>query len=581
LLAACASPQREPGGEAGPPLAAAAVHGEDEAVADSVDPAEKLPNVELSKDLLFRLLKAEMEAKEGQWQGPYVTMMSAAQQTRDPRLARRAAEVALAAKRNDEALSAIGLWRELSPDSDEAQQYYLGLAVLTGRMDEVETVLRRRLQEAGPATRPLVRFQAQQILSRARDREQSGKALERLLAPYADTVEAHVVLAQLALSRSQPEEAGKHAQRALEIKPDSEIAILTLAQVTPDQAEAAALLEKFVASHPKAREARLAHARILVGQKEYKQARAEFEALLKETPDNLNTLYALGIMSMQLNDTAAAEQHFKRFLAVLQEQPDEDREPGKVMMMLSQLAEEKGDLKGAQAWLEKIGEDDEGSWFTAQLKRAQLTAKARDVEGALQQLAAISPDEPAAQAQLVMVRGQILRDAGRTQEAYAVMQDGVRRYPGNTDLLYDFALMAEKLGYLTVMETTLREVMAQAPDNHHAYNALGYSLADRNVRLEEAYALIAKALQMAPGDPFIMDSMGWVLYRMGNLGEAERHLRRAYELRGDVEIAVHLGEVLWKQGRKADAQKLLRQARAKDPKNDTLRTTLTRLQLDL
>jgi len=181
----------------------------------------------------------------------------------------------------------------------------------------------------------------------------------------------------------------------------------------------------------------------------------------------------------------------------------------------------------------------------------------------------------------VLAQGQILRDAGQLAEAYSVLEAGAKRFPANPDLLYDFALLAEKTGRLDVMETTLRAVMAQAPDNHHAYNALGYSLAERNVRLQEALALIGKALSMAPDDPFIMDSMGWVQYRLGNLNEAEQHLRRAYSLRSDPEIAVHLGEVLWQKGQKADAQKLWREARAKDPKNDTLKSTLARLNLSL
>jgi len=161
------------------------------------------------------------------------------------------------------------------------------------------------------------------------------------------------------------------------------------------------------------------------------------------------------------------------------------------------------------------------------------------------------------------------------------MEAAAKRFPKNPDLLYDFALLAEKLGRVDVMEVQLREVMAQAPDNHHAYNALGYSLAERSVRLQEAYGLVAKALEMAPDDPFIMDSMGWVHYRMGNLGEAEKFLRRAYGLRRDPEIAVHLGEVLWQKGDKTAAQQLWREARAKDPDNDTLRTTLARLRLSL
>jgi Flp pilus assembly protein TadD len=161
------------------------------------------------------------------------------------------------------------------------------------------------------------------------------------------------------------------------------------------------------------------------------------------------------------------------------------------------------------------------------------------------------------------------------------MHSAAPRFQSSPEFLYDYALMAEKAGQLEVMEKALRQVMEQAPDNHHAYNALGYSLAERNVRLPEAYQLIDKAMKMAPGDPFIMDSMGWVQYRLGNLKEAEAHLRRAYALRSDPEIAVHLGEVLWQQGRKADAQKLWREAKAKDPQNEVLRDTLARLRLSL
>jgi Flp pilus assembly protein TadD len=161
------------------------------------------------------------------------------------------------------------------------------------------------------------------------------------------------------------------------------------------------------------------------------------------------------------------------------------------------------------------------------------------------------------------------------------MEQGLKRFPDNTDFLYDFALMAEKMGKTGVMEKSLRQVIAKAPENHHAYNALGYSLADRNVRLKEAYQLINKAQKMAPLDPFIMDSMGWVQYRLGKLDEAEAQLRKAYQLRNDPEIAIHLGEVLWKKGQHDDARKLWREARAKDPKNDALKSTLNRLRASL
>ena len=548
---------------------------------DAPASGETLPNVELSKELLYKLMRAELEFRSGNWQGPFVTLMGVAQQTRDPRVARRAAEIALAAKQGGESMAAIRLWRELAPDSDDAAQYYLGMAVLSDDLGEAEAIFRRRLQDAPPAARGVVMFQIQQILTRARDKGAAGLLLERLLAPYPDSVEARVVLAQVAFGRGAGETALTQAQEALRLKPDSDIAVLTLAQVNPDQSEIAGLLARFLQANPGAREVRAALARILVNQKQYDEARREFLALLKEQPDNLGTLYALGIMSMQLGDQGGAEKYLAQFVETLEKNPGDERDPSKVLMTLSQLAEERGDFKAAGQWLEKVDQGEPQSWFEAQLRLGQLLGKQGDLEGARIFLGALKANEPSEQAQIVLAQGHVLRDAGKLESAYQVMEEGAKRFPANTELLYDFALLAEKLGRLEVMEKTLRDVMAQAPDNHHAYNALGYSLAERGVRLDEALVLIDKALKMAPGDPFIMDSMGWVQYRLGNLSEAEAHLRRAYALRSDVEIAVHLGEVLWHKGEKADAQKLWREARAKDPKNDTLKNTLTRLQLKL
>jgi len=583
LLSACATAPHAPAPvpaavpQAQPePQAEQAASAADEPAAD-----ESLPNVALSSDLLYKIMKAEIEFRDGRWQGPYVTMMALAQQTRDPRLARRAAEMALAAKQGGESMAAIRLWRELAPDSEEAAQYYLGFVILSDNLAEAEAIFQHRLQQATPATRGLAMFQIQQFLARAKDKPAAAAMLERLLAPYGDTAEAHVVLAQTAYARGDAALALKEAQAALAIKPGSEIAVLTLAQVTEDDAKVAEVLARFLAANPGAREVRAAHARVLVNQKQYDQARDEFLALLKGQPDNLGTLYALGIMSMQLGEPAKAEGYFSHFMEVLADHPDDERDPSKVLMILSQLAEERGDLKAALAWIDQVEQTDPKAYFGAQLRRGLLIGKQGDLAAARSFLDSLKPPDGEDQATVVLTEGQLLRDAGKVEEAYTLMEEGVKRYPDNPDLLYDFALLAEKTNRLDVMETTLRAVMAQAPDNHNAYNALGYSLAERNVRLQEAFELIDKAMKMAPGDPFIMDSMGWVQYRLGKLDEAEALLRKAYSLRNDPEIAVHLGEVLWHKGRKTDAQKLWREARAKDPKNDTLKSTLARLHLSL
>jgi len=542
---------------------------------------EKLPKVELSSDLLYKLTKAEMEFKSGQWQGPYVTMMVAAQQTRDPRLARRASEMALAAKQGGEALAAIRLWRELAPESDEATQFFLGFVVLTDKIEEAEPIFAERLATAPPGARGVALFQMQQILSRANDKLYAYAMLTRLVEPYLDMFEAHLVLAQGALSLGERERAIREANKALAIKPNSELAALTLAQVTGESEAAGKVLAAFLESNPDAVEVRGAYARLLVEQKRLEPARDQFLLLLKSQPDNVGALYALGIVALQLEDTKGAEQYFKRFLAVLDKSPGDARDPFKALMILSQIAETRGDTAGAIAWLDKIDNRESAGYFDGRLRRAQLIARGGNLDAARKALTEIETDDPANQAQVLLVDAQFLRDAGYVQSAYTVLENALLRFPDNPELLYDYALLAERLDKLDLMEASLRRVMALAPDNQHAYNALGYSLAERGVRLPEAYALIEKALQMAPGDPFIMDSMGWVQFRMGNLAAAETALRRAYAVRSDPEIAVHLGEVLWQKGDKDEAQKLWREAQVKDPKNDALKSTLARLNVSL
>lgn len=542
---------------------------------------ENVPNVKMTPQMMTQLMQAEMSFKKGDWQGPYLTMLSLAEQTHDPRLAKRAAEMALSAKQADDALAAVKLWRQYAPNSDEANQYYLGLVVLSDNLGEAEKLLQQRLAESTPGARGLVMFQMQQMLLRARDKQAAAAMLQRLVAPYPNMMESHVVLAQVALARNDKPTAKREAEAALKLKPDSEIAALTLAQVSDDEAQATQVLHDFLAAHPNAREVRVAYARLLVNAKQFEAARQEFLTLDKAQPDNPPTLYALGILSMQLNDQKAAEQYFSRFVDLSEKTPDEEHDPSKAILILSQMAEEHGDIKGALGWLDRLETDDPKMAFGVELRRAQLTAKGGDLAGARKLLSTIKTEDKGEQAQLVLAEAEILRDAGKPQEAYRLLEHSAKRFQDNTDFLYDYALMAEKLGHVSDMEKLLRRVIAKSPDNQQAYNALGYSLADRNVRLKEAYQLIDKALKMAPNDPFIMDSMGWVQYRMGHLDAAEANLRKAYEQRNDPEIAVHLGEVLWKKGDKDAARKLWREAQDKDPKNDALKTTLARLRTSL
>jgi tetratricopeptide (TPR) repeat protein len=545
--------------------------------ADTSD--ETLPHVELSEEILFKILSSEIAFQRGQWQAAYVTLMGAAQQTRDPRLAKRAAEIAVSARSPNEALAAVRLWIELAPQSEEALQNYLGLVILTDNLAEIEPVLKQRLQTATPQARGPLMLQMQRFLGRAKDKAAAFALLEKVTAPYGDTMEAHLALAQGAAVNGDPERARQEAELAIKIKPDSELAILTLAQVTQDPKQATALIEQYLHKYPKSREVRIAYARSLVEQKQYDAARTQFERLLKDEPDDLTTLFALGLLNAQTERPKQAEQYLSKYVKQLAAHPDEDRDPTQALLVLSQLAEERNDIPAAIKWLDQIEPGE--AYLSAQIRRAQLTAKNGDIAAARTLLAQTEANGESDQTRLIQAEAQILRDANQSQTAAEVLDAGLKRFPNNIDLLYDRAMAADKLEDWAGMESSLRKIMQIAPDNQHAYNALGYSLADRNIRLAEAYELISKAVSLAPEDPFIADSLGWVQFRMGNLPQAEATLTRAYALRADTEIAMHLGEVLWAQDKRDAALTVWRAALKKEPNNAALKSTLTRLKVKL
>lgn len=579
LLSACASRLPRPAA----PEAETQAKVQAEVVADtSDDDKEAAGPSALSREVLFQILSADIAFQRGEWQAAYATMMSVARQTRDPQVARRAVEMAMTVKQPAEALEAVRLWRELAPQSEEATQYFLGFIILSDNIAEAEPILSQRLAEISPQSRAVLMFQIQRVVAGAKNKAAAFAMLERVLQPYLASAEAHITLAQGAAVNGDSERAVAEARAALEIKPDSELAVLMLAQVTADPAASTAILADFLKSHPNSREVRIAYARLLTEQKQYAKARGEFEWLLNKHPHDATSLYALGVLATQANDSANAEKYFVRYLDELGNSQEDERDTGPVMLLLAQIAEERGDIAGALGWLDKIEPSERKSsttYFSAQIKRAQLIAKRGDLQGANRLLAQLPADSAREQAQVVQAQAQLLLDARKEQEAHTVLRNAVKRFPENTELLYDYAMTAEKLGKYDLMETTLRKVISLEPSKQHAYNALGYSLAERNIRLGEAYVLVDKALSLAPDDPYIIDSMGWVQFRIGKLQEAEDFLRKAYSMRPDVEIAAHLGEVLWARGQRQDAQKLWREARNKDPKNTTLNNTLNRLNV--
>ncbi|MBI3284878.1 MAG: tetratricopeptide repeat protein [Burkholderiales bacterium] len=541
---------------------------------------DKLPEVKLSDELLYKILTAEIAYQRGNWQAAYITLLSAAQQTRDPRLAKRAAEMALAAKQAGEALAATRLWRELAPNSNEATQYYLGFMVMSNNLAEIQHIYAEKLAHADARQYGVLMLQAQRLLARARDKNAAFDTLEEILSPYKNSPDAHLALAQGAYSKGDSKRSIAEAQAVLAARPDSQLAILTIAQASR-QPDAAKSLADFLQKNPAARDVRLAYASILIDLKQLDKAGQEFETLLRDKPDDIGAMYTLGVLAMEKHLPQQAERYFTLYLKTLEAKPGEDHDPTSTLINLSRLAIERKDYPAAQAWLSRVDSYDgrNPAWFNVQMRRANLLAREGKLDEARAFLKGVKTSSENEQVQVAQTEAQLLRDGGQAQEAGKVLQAALQSQPDNPDLLYDYAMLAESQQNIAEMEQALRRVIELAPNSQHAYNALGYSLADRNIRLEEALTLIEKALQLAPEDPFILDSLGWVKFRLSKLEEAEQALRQAYQMRQDAEIAVHLGEVLWARGQKDNARKFWREALAKDPENPMLKSTLQRLKV--
>lgn len=542
------------------------------------DPNAKLPKVELTDELLYKILTAEIALQRGNWESAYITILSVAQQTRDPRLARRAAEIALSVKQGAEALTATKLWRELDPSSNEATQMYLSFMLLNNNLTEIKNTFSERLIAAKPNQYGVIMLQAQRLLANAKDKAAAFSVLEQIVEPYKNTSEAHMALAQGAYHRGNSVRAIAEAKEALRTKPDSQLAILTIAQASAPE-DATATLADFLVRNPQARDVRLAYASLLIDAKQLDKASAQFEILLHDKPDDISNLYTLGVLAMQRNLPQQAETYFNAYLKAAEGHSIEEEDLTKVYLNLAQIAELRHDHAAAQAWLAKVNFDDgkNVAWVSTQIRRAVLLAKEGDVNGARELLKSVQANSADDQVQLIEAETEILRDAKRVDEAMTVLQQGMIDFPDNVDLLYTYGMLADAQEKYEEMETAFKRVIELTPENPNAYNALGYSYADRNIHLDQAYALIEKAVQLSKDDAYILDSWGWVNFRLSKMDEAEQALRKAYQVRQDVEIAAHLGEVLLARGKTAEAKQIWREGLKKDANNPTLKSTLQRL----
>jgi len=565
------------------------------------DQGTDVDNSPLNAPLFNQLLISEIEVREGDLATGYQLMLDAARRTADEQLYRRATEIALQARSGDDALAAVRAWRQGLPGSTEALRYEIQLLVQLGRTADTVAPIQTLVKLTPAAQRSAVITLLPRLLARGNDRNVTANVLEQALLPYInepDTrVAARVTVGRGWLGAINGTKALALAQSAHEMDRSAEGPAGLALEMLPGTPEAEAIVVDHLAAKPDSNSVRLLYVRALLTGQRLVDATNQLDTLTKNSPNLPQAWLTLGALHVQLRQPTQAFAALNKYIELIEAgvapmpdggatNADEDAPPAtkedaliRGWLLLSQAADLQGDFKAADAWLAKI--DSPQRAIEVQVRRASLLAREGKVAQARDMIRRL-PEKTADDARMkIMAEAQILRDAKRWADANTLLAQANQRFADDVELIYEQSMMLEKLNKLADMERLLRRVIELKPDHQHAYNALGYSLAERNVRLPEARSLIKKALELSPGEPSITDSLGWVEYKLGNRDEAIRLLREAYQGQPDAEIAAHLGEVLWVNGQADEARRVLREARARDASNEVLRATLARLRVDL
>lgn len=528
---------------------------------------------ELTSQVLYQFLLGEIASQRGELKLSAEAYADLAARTQDARVAKRATELALHARLSSLALKNARLWYSLESGSAKATQTLASLLVSSGHLSEAKPILQAWLKSAGDgkAADGKAFMQLHGLMAKQKDKQAAYDFMAEVLRDFPSVPEAHFALAQSAWGAGNALKALAELDEVMRLKPGWEAAPLFKAQILQQEggdADALAFFQKYLADWPDEREIRLAYAKLLARTSSFADSRKQFEWLAKEMPDNPENHLAIGLIAMQTEDLDSAEASISKALQL--GHPDE----GGVRYHLGQLAEIRERLEDALTWYQSV---QKGRVFDAKLRTAILLNKLGRTEQAQDVLTGLQPNDDAARVQLVLTEALIMRESKDYAAVVAVLTKALEKLPDNPDLLYDRAMAAEKLNRLDMVEADLRKLIKIKPDYAHAYNALGYTLADRTVRIAEALDLLETAIKLDPDDPFIQDSMGWALFKAKRYEEALDYLWRAHKAKADPEIAAHLGETLWAAGKKAEARQIWEAALKKHPENESLRETTSRL----
>jgi Flp pilus assembly protein TadD len=536
----------------------------DAAVKD-VKPA--FPEIELSEDILYQYLLTELAAQRGYDELAAESGAELAQDTHDPRLAKRAAQLALAAGNMNKTIEAIRFWQETDPADNMATHMLSAILLRGGKLDEARVEIAKLLKTDNAG---LTFMQFYPLLAAYPDKAAVLHMMQQLSSDYPAVPEAHWVIAKLAAIAGDEKLAFNEVHKAQELKPEWDEPVLLEAMLLhkTDPLQMLDLLHRYLLKNPKADKLRLHYARALLEQKQYQAALSEFKILSDAHPESSEFAFAIGLVSLELNDISGAEYALERARSV------EGRGHDEIEFFLGELNEVKKDWPSALTHYHAVETGD--YHFPAQMRIVYLLNKQGKLNEARKQLQQVEVVTQTQKVLLVMTEAQLLSDANKYAQAYQVLQSALIKFPDQPDLLYQFSLLAEKLHHYDESEKQLRKLIKIKPEDADAYNALGYSLLERNVRNAEAVALVEKALALSPDDPAIMDSVGWGYYRIGSFEKSVTMLKKSFAANPDPEIAAHLGEVLWVKGDKKEATGIWQDSLHAHPDNVLLQAVMKR-----
>lgn len=547
-------------------------------------------NSALDAELFYRLLVGEITARDGDAGSGFALILDSARKTNDALLYQRATDVALQSRAGDAALQAAVAWKQAFPNSTDANRYVLQILIALNRISDTLDPLKKGLALVPAGERSAAISAVPRAYARVGNKKLAASVVEEALATYlinGDTsVAAWTTVGRMRLAFGDTQGALEAAKKGAGVDALAEGPVLVaLEAMSPKFVQAEAMVKSYLASAKPVAEIRMSYARALIEEQRLAEASAQLKAVNTDKPDFAPAWLVLGSLQLQEMQLAAAQASLEHYVALslkskeAPEADEPDRGLTQAYLSLAQIAEKRKDFTAAEQWISKI--ENSGEMIQVQIRRASILANQGKLTQGQQLIRSLPERSPADARQKLLAEVALLRDVKQFRLAYELLAQAVISYPEDSDVLYDQAMMAEKLDLLTDMERLLRKVIALKPDAYNAYNALGYSFADRKIRLPEAKQLIQKALEFVPTDPFIRDSLGWVEFRLGNLSEASQILGVAFNAKPNAEIAAHYGEVLWTQGAREKALAIWREGMLLEPENETLLETIKRFKVKL